>query len=136
MTTSTTTRFRIDAVPPAALDEVRGTQRDASGHPPARVIAAGGEPLRCCPRDAAPGERLILFGFEPPLPASPHREIGAIFAHAQPCAGPAAADTYPANWRGWQGPRPAGQLLTDERVGAHVLAAVIVIPTLTRRLGP
>jgi Protein of unknown function (DUF1203) len=100
MTTTTTTRFRIHAVPPALLDEVRASQRDASGHPPARVIADGGEPLRCCLRNAAPGEELILFGYEPPLPASPYREIGAIFAHAQPCAGLASNEAYPADWRG------------------------------------
>jgi hypothetical protein len=99
MTTTTQTDFRIHPVPSAVLDEVRASHSDASGNAPASVIAGGGEPLRCCLRDAAPGEKLILFGYEPPLPASPYREIGAIFAHAQRCAGPAAADTYPANWR-------------------------------------
>lgn len=98
--TTTTTQFRIHAAAPAILDEVRVSQRDASGNPPERVIAGGGEPLRCCLCDAAPGEDLILFGYEPPLPASPYREVGAIFAHAQPCPGPAASDTYPVDWRG------------------------------------
>jgi hypothetical protein len=100
MTTTTGTQFRIHAVPPAMLDEVRASQRDASGNAPAQLIAGGGEPLRCCLRDAESGEELILFGYEPPLPASPYREIGAIFAHAQPCPGPAAPDTYPARWHG------------------------------------
>lgn len=100
MTTTATTQFRIHAVPPAVLDEVRTRQYDASEHAPARVIADGGEPLRCCLRDAEPSEELLLFGYEPPLPTSPYREIGAIFAHSEPCAGPAATDSYPAAWRG------------------------------------
>lgn len=98
--TTTTTDLRIHAVPPALLNQVRASERDASGHPPAGVTAGGGEPLRCCLRDARAGEALILFGYEPPLPPSPYREIGAIFAHAQPCAGPAATDAYPNGWRG------------------------------------
>jgi hypothetical protein len=85
--------------PPAILDEVRATQRDASGNAPAQVIADGGEPLRCCLRDAVAGEELILFGYEPPLPVSPYREIGAIFTHAQPCTGRASSGAYPADWR-------------------------------------
>lgn len=97
---NTTTQFRIQAVLPAVLDAVRAGQCDASGNPSARVIAGGGEPLRCCLRDAAPGAELMLFGYEPPLPTSPYREIGAIFAHAQPCDGPEASDAYPADWRG------------------------------------
>lgn len=59
--------------------------------------ANGGEPLRCCLRDATDGEELLLFNYEPPLPAaSPYREKGAIFTHAGECAGPAPG--YPADW--------------------------------------
>jgi hypothetical protein len=64
-----------------------------------RVDGAGGEPLRCCLRDAEAGEPLILFGYEPPIPPSPYREIGAVFAHADPCAGPPQVG-YPPAWRG------------------------------------
>jgi len=68
------------------------------------MVAEGDEPLRCCLRNARPGESLILFGYEPPLgpPAgttSPYREIGAVFAHAEPCSGPSDAH-YPPVWRG------------------------------------
>lgn len=42
----------------------------------------------------------MLFGYEPPLPTSPYREIGAVFAHAQPCTGPSSTEDYPADWRG------------------------------------
>ncbi len=100
MTTTTRTEFRINAVPATYLNSVRVSQRDASGNAPARVHARGGEPLRCCLGDAVIGEKLMLFGYEPPLPASPYREIGAIFAHAEPCDGPVSVDAYPSDWRG------------------------------------
>ncbi|WP_328472100.1 DUF1203 domain-containing protein [Actinoplanes sp. NBC_00393] len=92
--------YRIDAIPSSVLDEVRASGLDASGNPAEGVMASGGEPLRCCHRDATAGEDLILFGYEPPLPASPYREIGAVFTHAAPCAGPPSDSRYPAAWRG------------------------------------
>ncbi|MBA3369235.1 MAG: DUF1203 domain-containing protein [Geodermatophilaceae bacterium] len=100
MTTTMRTEFVIHAVPTAILDDVRASRRDASGNVPAQVQASGGEPLRCCLRNALVSEELILFGYEPPLPASPYREVGAIFAHAEPCAGPVSVDAYPSDWRG------------------------------------
>jgi uncharacterized protein DUF1203 len=99
--TSIQMTFRIQALPGDLLARVRVSQLDVSGHPVVAVHAAGGEPLRCCLRNAQPGEALILFGYEPPMGAgSPYREIGAVFAHALPCDGPAAEDDYPAGWRG------------------------------------
>jgi hypothetical protein len=92
--------FHVHAIPADVLDAVRRDAVDVSGNPVVYRAAKGGEPLRCCLRDAQPGERLILFGFEPPLPASPYREIGAVFAHAVRCAGPASVDSYPEQWRG------------------------------------
>ena len=100
MTTST---FRIHALPQDVLARVRSTRRDASGNPVAEVRATGsGEPLRCCLRDARAGESLVLFGYEPPIAAgSPYREIGAVFAHAEPCGGAGSGDgAYPPAWRG------------------------------------
>ncbi|GAA1886015.1 DUF1203 domain-containing protein [Asanoa iriomotensis] len=91
--------FRTHAISDETLTGVRTSGRDVSGHPVEPVVATGGEPLRCCLRDAEPGEDLILFGYEPALPASPYREIGPVFAHAQPCSTPPAAG-YPAGWRG------------------------------------
>jgi uncharacterized protein DUF1203 len=100
MSASTTAGFRIHALPAATLDDVRASGLDVSGNPVSRLIGEGGEPLRCCLRDAEDGEALILFGYEPPIPASPYREIGAIFAHAEPCEGPAWTERYPAGWHG------------------------------------
>lgn len=100
MTSTTTAAFQVHALPAEALDAVRARGVDVSGHPVEHLVAAGGEPLRCCLRNAEPGERAILFGYEPLIPASPYREIGAVFAHAQRCDGPARVDGYPAAWRG------------------------------------
>jgi hypothetical protein len=91
--------FQIHALPSDLITGVRTSGRDVSGNPVEAVVATGGEPLRCCLRDARAGEDQILFGYEPVLPASPYREIGAVFAHAAACpAGPVAG--YPAEWRG------------------------------------
>lgn len=101
MTTSTVA-FRVHALPGEVLADVRARGVDAFGTPAERLTATGGEPVRCCLRDAAPGEALLLFGYQPPLPgaASPYREVGAVLAHAEPCAGPADLTRYPADWRG------------------------------------
>jgi hypothetical protein len=106
--TGSTDGYLIHALPAPLLDEVR---RSGSYE---RIVASGGEPVRCCLRDAAAGEELMLFGYEPPLPASPYREVGAVFAHAAPCAGPAAG-SYPADWYG----RPQVLRAYDERGWIH-----------------
>ncbi|MGY0006345.1 DUF1203 domain-containing protein [Micromonospora sp. I033] len=98
--TTTRTRYVIRPLPAEVLAEVRRTGRDASGQPPERSCAEGGEPLRCCLRDATPGEPLLLFGYAPALPPGPYREVGPIFAHAVDCPGPAHVTGYPADWRG------------------------------------
>jgi hypothetical protein len=98
--TVTKSGFEVHAIPARVLAQVRSSRTDVSGNPIEPVQAAGGEPLRCCLRDARPGEALILFGYEPPIGKSPYREIGAVFAHSEPCAGPAANGGYPPEWRG------------------------------------
>jgi hypothetical protein len=96
--TSTRTAVRVHALPAPVLDAARTDRTDANGHPVESVTAAGGEPLRCCLRDAEPAEDLILFGYRPPLPASPYQEVGPVYAHAAPCPGP-GGDGYPTAWR-------------------------------------
>lgn len=56
----------------------------------------GGAPLRCCLRDSRPGERLVLAAVTPPGPRDAYREVGPVFLHAQPCAGP--LDEVPPFW--------------------------------------
>jgi hypothetical protein len=96
--------FRIRAIPAAEIDAVRSSGRDVSGTAVETFAAAGGEPLRCCLRDARPGEQCLLFGYEPTLPgpAGPYREVGAVFAHTDRCTGPERTDAYPDDWRGRQ----------------------------------
>jgi hypothetical protein len=115
MTTTQRPMFRIAAIPAETLAEVRATGRDVSGNPVEQLIAAGGEPLRCCLRDARAGEACILFGFEPKIPASPYRELGAVFAHVESCGGPECIDAYPAEWLG----RPQVLRAYDERGWIH-----------------
>jgi hypothetical protein len=107
--------YRVQALPPALLEEVRITGLDVSGSPVEHVIAGGGEPLRCCLRDAMAGEDIMLFGYEPPLPVSPYREIGAVFAHATPCDGPPTEFRYPLDWYG----RPQVLRAYDRRGWIH-----------------
>jgi hypothetical protein len=107
--------FRIHPLPPDLLARVRSSGLDAFGNPVERLTADGGEPVRCCLRDASPGEGLLLFGYQPPLPPSPYREVGAVLAHAEPCAGPADVHAYPPDWRG----RPQVLRAYDERGRIH-----------------
>lgn len=88
--------YSVHALP----DDVLAVMR--SGRPRlavAAITAEGGEPLRCCLRDADAGEACLLAGFEPPLPDSPYVEKGAVFIHAEPCAGPVGS-AYPSDWLG------------------------------------
>ncbi|MFL5363553.1 MAG: DUF1203 domain-containing protein, partial [Myxococcales bacterium] len=62
-----TETFRIHSIPGQVLDDVRSSGLDASGNPVERVTGEGGEPLRCCLRNARAGESLLLFGYEPPI---------------------------------------------------------------------
>jgi hypothetical protein len=92
--------FRIHALPRDVLAQVRSTGLDASRNPIEQIEADGGEPLRCCLRDARRGERIVLFGYAAPIPeTSPYREIGAVFAHAAACPGAVSGETYPDEWR-------------------------------------
>jgi hypothetical protein len=120
MSSTETIAVTIRAIPATVLDNVRATGVDAAGNRVEHIVAGGGEPLRCCLRDAEPDEQLILFGYEPPLPASPYREVGAVFAHARPCAGPTSTSAYPDAWRG------RAQVLRayDERGWIHALTRV------------
>jgi len=124
--------FTIEAIPAGELDELRRI----TGADRAEWTASGGEPIRCCLRDARPGEPLLLVNYEPPLPASPYREVGAVFIHPEPCEGP-AENAYPADWigrpqvlraydhRGWIHPATRTHDGTDPEA---VLAAVLGQP--------
>jgi hypothetical protein len=121
----------------ALSDDVLSLMRNVHPVLPVEAITAdGGEPLRCCLRDAAPGETCLLAGYEPPLPSSPYAERGAVFIHAEPCDGPGGS-TYPTDWlsrpqvlraydaRGWIHPATCAHDGTDPRAA---LTAVLAEP--------
>lgn len=88
------TTYAVSPLLPGQLDQAR-----RAGEGEELLRAGGGEPLRCCLRDAVADEELILFGYAPPLPAaSPYRELGPVFAHAATCTGPDGSG-YPGAWR-------------------------------------
>ncbi|MFE6458412.1 DUF1203 domain-containing protein [Streptomyces cinereoruber] len=90
------------AVAPAALAALRAV--DDAGRPCVPYTATGGgEPLRCCLRPAAPGERIALVSYAPlrrwaaETGAEPgaYDEQGPVFVHAAECGGPAPSEEYP-----------------------------------------
>jgi hypothetical protein len=134
--TAPTRRFEINGLSAEALDIVHSGGMDASGNPPVRLVAGGGEPVRCCLRNAREGEELVLFGYAPALPASPYREVGPVFAHARTCPAPPAPG-YPRDWldrpqvlrayddRGWIHPATRTHDGSDPE---HALAEVLAEP--------
>jgi hypothetical protein len=63
----TRTRFLVEPIAAADLAAVRQTGRDIAGNPFTPFTADGdGAPLRCCLREAVPGERIALIAYQPP----------------------------------------------------------------------
>ena len=83
---TTTTAFAIRALPADVLGTVRAGGTDASGLPGEQVEATGGEPLRCCLRDADPGD------------LDPHRRMAD---ERDPIAHVGAVPVSVARW-GWR----------------------------------
>lgn len=98
MTTRTQRRYQIQAIPQHILSAARTAAHDPRRDDAETLMAHGGEPLRCCLRNAMAGEALTLFSYEPPLPPGPYREVGPVFAHAIGCAGRSPDESYPADW--------------------------------------
>ena len=91
--------FRIAALPADVLEEVRSSGVDAHGNSLERRVASGGEPLRCCLRDAAAGEEIGLIAYCPFPWTGVYAESGPVFLHTSPCAGYTAPDAYPSGFR-------------------------------------
>ena len=86
--TTTTTTLTVHAIDPARLDAIRATGEDDGGNRFTPFPASGeGEPLRCCLRFARPGESIALISFAPFEQASPWREVGPAYVHAERCDG-------------------------------------------------
>ncbi|HEX4685549.1 MAG TPA: DUF1203 domain-containing protein [Nocardioides sp.] len=86
--TTTTNTLTVHAIDPARLDAVRQAGEDGWGNALTPYAASGeGEPLRCCLRFARAGESIALISFAPFEQASPWREVGPAYVHAERCDG-------------------------------------------------
>jgi Protein of unknown function (DUF1203) len=69
---------------------------DAGRQPRLLIDAEGGSPLRCCLRNSRPGEQVALVSYAPlrrwarrtGADPGPYDEVGPVFIHPAPCAGP------------------------------------------------
>ncbi|MCT9087594.1 DUF1203 domain-containing protein [Streptomyces sp. ASQP_92] len=95
------TIYTARAIEPAVLEQLRDT--DDAGRPCVPFVdPEGGDPLRCCLRPVAPGERIALVSYAPlrrwaaRMSVSPgaYDEQGPVFIHADPCDGP-SGEGYP-----------------------------------------
>jgi hypothetical protein len=96
------TTYTPRPIDPTALKQLRTT--DDAGRPCVPFTATeGGDPLRCCLRPIAPGERVALVSYAPlrrwaaETWAKPgaYDEQGPVFIHAEECEGPGPSETYP-----------------------------------------
>jgi len=95
-----TSLFRIEPIPAAALRRIRAAGRDDIGNPLRLSVAdRPGAPLRCCLREAQPGERLALIAWQPFENGGPYAEVGPVFVHAEECAGYTEVHAYPDGYR-------------------------------------
>jgi Protein of unknown function (DUF1203) len=89
-------RLIFEPIPPARLRQIRAAGTDEAGNPlTAQADTEGGSPLRCCLRESAPCERLLLIAYTPPGTRGAYAERGPVFIHADPCAGYLTQDRYP-----------------------------------------
>jgi hypothetical protein len=96
------TEFRVTPIPAGVLDRIRAAGQDDFGNPLVPTVSeAGGEPMRCCLRPAAPGDRLTLIAYRPFARPGPYAESGPVFIHAEACAGYAGTGSYPPGYRDW-----------------------------------
>jgi hypothetical protein len=102
----TATAFRVEAIPGDVLERVRETGVDDLGNEMVTsVTTEAGAPLRCCLREAGPGERIALIGYLPFPWDGAYAETGPVLIHADECPGYTAADTdtdagaYPEGFR-------------------------------------
>jgi hypothetical protein len=101
--TTTKRRVAVHAILPRRLSTVRTTGQDGHGNPVTAYAATGGEPLRCCLTCATAGEIIALISYAPFEHASPWREVGPVYIHAEACGGYRTGTELPSQLR--SGPR-------------------------------
>jgi hypothetical protein len=126
------------AIPAEVLDAIRAAGQDEAGNPLlVQVQQDGGAPLRCCLREAQPGERLLLIAYTPPGTAGAYAERGPVFIHAERCAGYLTPHEYPPGLLGRQqvvraydrqGRIADGVLVADGRQAQRVIADLLARP--------
>jgi hypothetical protein len=121
--------FRVHAIPAEQLRTIRARGRDGLGNELRPMPAGGGEPPRCCLRDAGPDEAIALIGHRPSPLGGPYAETGPVFVHADPCPGYPAPAAYPAGFRTrrqvFRAYGPDGRIVDAEVVdGAAAEAAI------------
>ena len=106
MTTRASQQFRnagqaagslvFEPIPPATLDQIRAAGTDEAGNRlTVQTDPAGGNPLRCCLSETAPGERVLLLAYTPPGTCGAYAERGPVFIHAERCRGYLTPGRYP-----------------------------------------
>ena len=96
------TAFRVTPIPAEVLERIRAAGHDDFGNPLEPVTSEeGGEPMRCCLRRAAPGDRMGLIAYRPFARPGPYAESGPVFIHAEACEGYAGIGSYPPGYRDW-----------------------------------
>ncbi len=86
----------FEPIPQGRLQEIRAAGVDEAGNPlTVRTDPEGGSPLRCCLRESAPGEQVLLIAYTPPGTQGAYAERGPVFIHAQPCGGYLTPGQYP-----------------------------------------
>jgi Protein of unknown function (DUF1203) len=100
MTDLRCTTFEIRALPQDRVDAIRGAGVDEFGNKvEVTTVSEGGAPLRCCLREATPGERVALIAWCPFGQPGPYAEVGPVFIHADRCAGYPDGGGYPLGYR-------------------------------------
>jgi hypothetical protein len=86
----------FEPIPPERLEEIRLAGVDEAGNRlTVKTDTEGGSPLRCCLRESAPGERVVLIAYAPPGTRGAYAERGPVFIHADRCDGYLTTDRYP-----------------------------------------
>jgi Protein of unknown function (DUF1203) len=86
----------FEPIPPGRLQEIRAAGVDEAGNRlTVQTDPDGGSPLRCCLRESARGERLLLIAYTPPGTRGAYAERGPVFIHAERCGGYLTPDGYP-----------------------------------------
>lgn len=97
------TELRVTALPPDRLTSLRARGTDELGNPIEAMAAEGGEPLRCCLRQAQPAESIAVISYSPFTQRSHWTEVGPVIVHFDECTGYVPSRELPEELR--TGPR-------------------------------